>query len=329
MSWAVQVDDVLSGHFVEVAGLGTFERACRVHDQHAPFDEHTLLSLHGLRRVPHARLSVSDGADLLACAVLTEALECWYIELAVLPSHRGRGLARALAQAATEHVASHGGGLVRSWVHEVSPGVAALARHAQVQRTLLVLRRDLLATPPGPGASTRPLGAAERGAWLALSNAAFAGHPENGGWTRRDLDWRMDLPWTSLARWPVVADGDRLLAGVWTKVEKGSTSGELYVVAVHPESQGRGLGQVVVAAALRQLAGAGCRTAHLYVDADNAAAVSLYRGFGFLDGEVHRCLQVTVPRPGTVPGRSPRDGVPAMTRPDRTAEHPVHPRPGH
>jgi len=294
MSWTVENTDALSQNYGEVPGLGTFERLCWRADNHAPFDDHTLLSLQGLRRVAHARLTIRDGDALAACAVLTEALDSWYVEIAVRPSHRRRGLGRALTEAATEHVASHGGGNLRTWVHELTPAVTALSRDAHVERTLLVLRRCLDGRLPEAEVPTRPLRDDERDAWLELSNAAFAGHPENGGWTRRDLDWRIDQPWTALNRWPVVADGDRLLAGVWTKVEEASASGELYVVAVHPDQQGQGLGKAVVAAALRHLAMVGCRSAHLYVDAANTAAVRLYRGTGFLDGDVHRCIQTTI-----------------------------------
>ena len=294
MSWSVQVDDACLEGFRDVPGLTVFERHCREYDAHAPFDEHTLLSLQGRRRVPHARLTVRDGGQLVGCAVLTEALESWYVEVAVLPSHRRRGAGAALARAAAGHVARHGGGLLRTWVHELSPAVSALARDAEVERTLLVLRRCLTGSLPEVAVPTRSLRNDERDAWLALSNAAFRGHPENGGWARRDLDWRMDLSWTSLERFPVVVDGDRLLAGVWTKVEEGSSCGELYVVAVDPASQGRGLGKAVVAAALRHLAETGCTSANLYVDADNTAAVALYRGAAFQDGDVHRCLQLSV-----------------------------------
>jgi len=137
----------------------------------------------------------------------------------------------------------------------------------------------------------------EAGAWLALSNAAFDGHPENGGWTADDLGWRLAAPWTSLDRFVVAVDAgtDELLAGVWTEVESGSTEGELYVVAVRPDQAGRGLGRLVVRHALQVLAAHGLATASLYVDSTNTAALALYASAGFGTPHTDRCFELTVP----------------------------------
>jgi mycothiol synthase len=297
VTWIVRLDDALPEQAVSpgVAGFDAFESSCRAHDHHAPFDEHTLLSLQGLSAVPHARLTVQAGGLLAGCAVLTEGLDGWYVEVAVLPAWRRQGIGRVLVDATTEHVASHGGGVLRSWVHNTGGAAAALGRDARVGRTLLVLRRSLDTALPDLTLGTRSLREGERDAWLRLSNAAFQGHPENGGWTRTHLDWRVEAAWTSLDRWPVVEDAQgKLVAGVWTKVEPGAVSGELYVVAVDPACQGRGLGRAAVAAALHHLADAGCRSAHLYVDAQNASALALYAWAGFVDGEIHQCLETTV-----------------------------------
>lgn len=290
-SWTVEVDDGLGVGVVE--GLDDFVAQCAEHDAHPPFDEHTLLTLQGHRQVRHARLLVRDGATVLGCCVLSEGESAWYVECAVHPTRRGRGVARALLTAASRHVASHGGGYVRCWVHENDPTVRALSSGARVSRTLLVMRRRLSGVLPVEG--TRPLRDDERDGWLALSNAAFAGHPENGGWTRADLDWRVSAPWTDLSRWPVVERDGRLIAGVWTKVPPGSSTGELYVVAVDPAYQGQGLGRRVVGAALAALVEAGCTEAELYVDAQNVPAVSLYERSGFTVGRTHRCLEAHVP----------------------------------
>ncbi len=57
--------------------------------------------------------------------------------------------------------------------------------------------------------------------------------------------------------------------------------GEIYVLGVDPESPVRGLGTPLTAAGLRYLADRGLHTVMLYVEADNLAALALYRRFGF------------------------------------------------
>lgn len=294
------------------AGLDDLVASCTAADDHAPFGEHTLLMLHGQRQVPHARLACYADGALAGHAVLCEGLQAWYLELAVHPKHRGRGHGTLLVQAAQAHVASHGGGQVRSWAHTGGPAAGRLARGWSPSRTLQVLDRQLVAPLPAPavpqGLVLRTLDTrsdADRDAWLALSNAAFAGHPENGGWDRTEVDWRMQAGWTSGGCFPVLQDtSGRLVAGVWTKLED-VRFGELYVVAVAPEHQARGLGRVVVAEALRLLARHGWDRAVLYVDADNAAGLALYAQAGFALHHVDRCHQLHVPaQPSQRPVRS-------------------------
>ena len=280
-------------------GFGALVAACTAADDHGPFGEHTLLTLHGQSQVRHSRLAAHMGTSLIGYAVLSEGLDAWYVELAVVPEHRGRRVGTALLEAARVHVASHGGGVLRGWAHAAGPAVERLAAGWRTARTLRVLERSLGAELPVPrvpaGLVLRtldPTDEADRDAWLALSNAAFAGHPENGGWTRADLDWRMDAAWTCSSS-PVLQDDSGLVAGVWNKID-GDAHGELYVVAVHPCRQGRGLGAVVVAAAVRALAAQGCRRAALYVEADNGPAVRLYDRVGFGLHHVDRCYELDV-----------------------------------
>lgn len=284
-------------------GLHALVDACTAVDGHAPFEEHTMLTLDGARQVPHARVEARAGGELVGCAVLSEGVDGWTVEAGVSPAHRGRGTGRRLLYAAGDHVRSHGGGAVRAWVHGDLPAADRLAATAgaTVERRLLVLERPLHDLPVDrchDGVLLRTLdttSAEDRDAWLEVSNAAFVDHPDNGGWTRAELDWRLDAAWTDARRFPVAVDAHGVVAGVWTKVEPGSTTGELYVVAVHPRAQGRGLGRFVVAEALRRLAAAGCDTAELYVDAANTAGLALYRWAGFTPGVEHRCVRVALP----------------------------------
>ena len=302
------------------AGLGELIAACVAADAHAPFEEHTMLTLNGANQLAHSMITYVEDAGLSGCAVLSEGVAGWTVEMAVHPVRRGGGRGRALLGAAIEHVRSHGGGTLRAWAHGGGGVQEALARgvSARTERRLLVLERtldDLPVTPGHDGVLVRcldPTDDSDRDAWLELSNSAFLGHPDNGGWTRADLDWRMSAPWTDGARFPVVSDAFGLAAGVWTKRDLGSADGELYVVAVHPRAQGRGLGRLVVARALRDLRDQGCRRSLLYVDADNAPARSLYGWAGYTPGAEHCCLAVDVAPAELLPA-----GVPTSLLPRR------------
>lgn len=292
-------DDLRPG--LELARL--LERAA-VHDGHAPFGEHVLLTLDGRLTQEHARITVHSERGLAGFCVLSRSTEAWYAELVTDPDARCQGVGAALLLAARRHVASHGGGLLRCWGSQ--PGApAALARKIgmTVLRSLHFQRRHLPVDPdpqsrPSPtGVRVRMLRGEEAEAWLTLSNAAFLGHPENGGWTMTDLHWRLAATWTDLTRFPVAVDSnDQLLAGVWTKAEPGAPDAELYVVAVHPRQGGRGVGELVVREALHALHAAGSTTATLYVDEANTRARALYDRVGFRTHHVDHCYQVDVAR---------------------------------
>ena len=61
--------------------------------------------------------------------------------------------------------------------------------------------------------------------------------------------------------------------------------GELLAVAVDPGRQGRGVGRVLVASFLDEILRRGCDAAHVVVGADNAGAIALYQGAGFVTAE--------------------------------------------
>jgi len=97
-----------------------------------------------------------------------------------------------------------------------------------------------------------------------------AGHPRPG--PARDGDEGAGHPRPGPAR-----DGD----------EGAGTSGEVYVVGVHPAYQGRGLGGPLTGLGTAYLARQGVSTIELYVDGDNTRALATYRRAGFEDAAVH------------------------------------------
>jgi mycothiol synthase len=137
-----------------------------------------------------------------------------------------------------------------------------------------------------------------------VNNRAFDWHPEQGGWTRADVEAREKEPWFDpegflLHEVPVQGGGPRSeskLAGFcWTKVHPGDEGtghdpplGEIYVIAVDPDMAGRGLGRALTVAGLDHLARRGLEWGMLYVDAENAPARRLYEKLGFTVNHVDR-----------------------------------------
>jgi mycothiol synthase len=284
------------------------------HDGVSPLSEHVVLHLRYGGEGPdrHVLLRAEDGA-LLGYAHLdpTDAVMGAAAELVVHPEHRKLGLGRRLVEAALAQVSD---GRLRLWAHGDHPAAHALAGSLgfRAVRVLWQMRRSLLAPlppvtlPEGVRVRTFRPGQDDE-EWLALNASAFADHPEQGGWTLEDLAARMREDWFD-PRGFLVAEEDapgardqpaaRMLAFHWTKVHGGETAsqrstghdparhaheaiGEVYVVGVSPSAQGKGLGKAMTVAGLRWLRSAGLRQAMLYVEADNLAALSVYKSLGF------------------------------------------------
>jgi mycothiol synthase len=240
--------------------------------------------------------------DLAGIAVVVEDPDgTGVLELAVHPSYRNQGVADRLVAGLRD---SRGFAGLKAWSHgnhEAAADLAARYGYGPVRelwKMRLTTAAAGLADIPLPDVRL-PDGVALRAfvpgrdedAWLAANKAAFAHHPEQGGMTRADLDARMAEPWFDPAGFLLAVDSaDRLLGFHWTKVHPRHGGhpaiGEVYVVGVTPAAQGSGLGKALTVAGIRHLQQRGLHAVMLYVDADNTAAVSLYRQLGFTRWDV-------------------------------------------
>ena len=263
------------------AALRRVVEAAATTDGAAPLDEAALLALrHGLGGT-ELWLAGEDGFAWRHDGAL---------DLAVHPAARRRGAGTALAGAATAEP-----GPLTAWSHGHHPAAAVLAGRSgfEAVRDLWVMRRPLadLPEPPGPDAGpadgidvrTFEVGRDEE-AFLAVNAEAFAHHPEQGGLTRDGLEERKAQPWFDPAGFFVAVrrEDGRLVGFHWTKVHDADPPyGEVYVVGVSPRAQGGGLGRRLTLTGLQHLASRGLEEVLLYVEADNAPAVAVYRRLGF------------------------------------------------
>lgn len=245
---------------------------------------------------PRGELTDERPESLMGAAVVVASADAQaptLMEAVVAPEHRGHGLGRSLIAAALGTT----DGPVDAWAHGDHAAARSLAGEFGFEpaRELYRLLRPLggveadlpVALPEGMGLRPFEVGQDED-AWLAVNAAAFAEHPEQGRMTLADLRERQAEDWFDPQGFLIAhpLNEPRSIAGFhWTKVhpatEQEPARGEVHVVGISPEQQGKGLGKALTVAGLHHLARNGLAEALLYVDGDNTPAMELYRALGF------------------------------------------------
>ena len=253
-------------------------------DGRFPLSDHMRLEL--VNGSTFASVTAHDGDRLVGYAQIASLPATRSVELVVAPSSRDDTAVRtSLLSAALDVVSAGGDGPVQWWAFDASDVDRHVAAAAGLtpSRTLLQLRRPL---PAGPtvDVDTRPFDPGrDEEAFLAVNNRAFAGHPEQGGWTVDVLRQREREPWFDPEGFLVHERDGRLAAFCWTKLHDTPEGalGEIYVIAVDPDFQGLGLGRLMTVAGLDAIARRGITTGMLHVDAANTAALAMYERLGF------------------------------------------------
>ena len=229
----------------------------------------------------------ADHDHLIAYCQVSRGNDSWALDLIVHPHHRYEmaSIGPQLLSEAIHVIREAGGGHVHWWVFEPTEIHATLAQSIGLHagRTMLQMRVALPLQEVSDIATTPFRSGVDDERWLAVNNAAFADHLEQGGWTQMTLESRKQEPWFNPNGFLLHNEKDELAGFCWTKVhlEHSPVLGEIYVIAVHPRFAGKGLGRALTIAGLSFLHRAGISTGMLHVDADNERAVQLYKSLGF------------------------------------------------
>jgi mycothiol synthase len=284
------------------------DRVTRV-SGHVALSEHKRMTLHhAAAPVPttgetHLVAGVlaraGERSDLIGYAPLVGSQESrrYAVEVVVEPgADPDAQLYDLLVDAVVDVVERLGGGRLRLWTAAAgdSDDARALAHGLRVERSLVQMRCALPLpdhTGRGPTIDTRPFRPGlDEEAWLSTNNRAFASHPEQGRWELSTLLEREKEPWFDPDGLLLLEEDGRVAGSCWTKVHRDTDPpmGEIYVIGVDPDFHGRGWGRALTEAGLAWLSGQGLTVGMLYVDADNAPALTMYRSMGFIEDHVDR-----------------------------------------
>jgi mycothiol synthase len=285
--------------------------ACADIDGLNPFSEHTILHMQYGNESHVQHFSCSAGDQLVGYAhvdfgdvvfgdvVFGDMGFVINIEVAVLPDYRRHGVGKKLIEKILQ---THSTRPIRLWAHGLNTGAASLAVSCGFKqvRTLWQMRRSLITQIPQArlpdGLNIRNFDAEnDLDSLLACNQVAFANHPEQGQWTKSNLQQRMSESWFDPNGLKVATHNDEIVAYAWMKVDEanaGSKLGEIYVVGVNPAWQKHGLGRFLTLEGLRYLRSLNLNTALLYVDAENEKAISLYQSLGFSHWDTDTSFQL-------------------------------------
>ncbi|MCX6511918.1 MAG: mycothiol synthase [Actinobacteria bacterium] len=179
---------------------------------------------------------------------------------------------------------------LRLWLHKPDEDSAKAMRRLDfsLESTLIEMRCPLPLQHPSVTNDAFEFRAfipgVDESAWLDVNRRSFHGHPEQGTWSREDLISREAESWFDAEGFITAWRDGKLAGSCWTKVHEaeGKKTGEIYVIGIDPDEQGRGLGRSLVSAGFEHLAGHGCEEGFLSVRADNESALSLYASLGLV-----------------------------------------------
>jgi len=291
----------------DVSAVRALADAAEAADGHPSFGDAVWVDLATASDATTLLLAQDRGAPVGALHLTSRPGGPATAAVVVHPDHRESGAARALVEGAVESLSAAGGGHLQLWAFGVDERADAFATSTGFtrERELWQMRVPLpLAEKPRwpDDVDVRPFAPGrDEAAWVHANNRAFAHDPDQGGQTVADLLRREAEAWFDPEGFLVAAAGESIAGFCWTKLHPAAPPhepdvlGEIYVIGVDPDHQGKSLGRALVLGGLHLLDERGAPVGMLFVDAANAPAIALYRDLGFDVARVDRAYGRDVP----------------------------------
>jgi len=274
-------------------------KAAHDFDGTPPIAEHVLLHLRHGGDKSDSHLVIEENNKVIAYAHLdaTDLVAGPSVEAVVHPNHRSKGLGSLILKEAIKVC----GDKTRIWSHGDLPAAQAIAASLNLERLWSNL---LMSKPLGeiqPVTSKYPIRTFipdfDNQEFLSLNNKVFANYPDQGGWSKSDLEVRVNEEWFDEKGFFVCENKGKLIGFCWTKIHGTHTHshegnetdhgheaiGEIYVLAVDPAYKGQGIGKDLTTTGLNYLKYQGLNSAMLYVGVENMPALNLYTSLDFSD----------------------------------------------
>lgn len=295
-----QLPDQLVGRILDAA------KTTEVADGVAPLDEASQLALKNPQPNQHV-VTATEGDTVVGFAQMRGANTSREFDCFVIPSHRRQGIASTLWQniqsivddaaadsgAPGSNTPDAAGSKLLAWSHGGVPGSRefAAATGFEATRELWFMTKPHLQDLPDIAVRNDvTLSSFAEGdrveEFLTVNAQAFSDHPEQGSMSAADVTMRQGEDWYNPSDVILACDPDTgdILGFHWLKVTGNhdhQPQGEVYIIAVSPQAQGRGLGRYLLDVGLGQLAKQHIEAATLYVEKANRPAVALYEAQGF------------------------------------------------